>query len=244
MEFPDDHIDLEIVMGGGGALYPYFAAWTQSLVDKLTPDQIDRLYFTTHSVSTMVPLLLWIWKYTGKTPHDTFWEMRDELKKRFDESILGPWLWMYDHWRQVIEPHIRGLPMEWINSHLSMNCLSLNKMGRVVYNHWTDTDDFMNCCSSSGHLPFLSWKPFTTYKDDVVVDGAFLDDYHRSLPNKPHVEILASTYRDFDWLRRMDMDEFDDHKKLYKMGKTDFNHFIKTKILPGLNKKSRIQKKK
>ena len=37
---------LELVIGGGGALYPYFLGWAQGLVNDLTVDEIDNLLFT------------------------------------------------------------------------------------------------------------------------------------------------------------------------------------------------------
>ncbi len=62
------HQKTELVLGGGGALYPYYSGWAHALYENLPKDKLDNLIYTPHSVSTIIPILLWIANEKGVSP--------------------------------------------------------------------------------------------------------------------------------------------------------------------------------
>lgn len=44
----------------------------------------------------------------------------------------------------------------------------------ILYSHFTDLEDFINCCRASSHIPFISGRIFHFYKRKLSLDGGFV----------------------------------------------------------------------
>ncbi len=44
----------------------------------------------------------------------------------------------------------------------------------MLYSHFCDLEDFVNCCMASSHIPFISGRVFHFYKRKLSLDGGFV----------------------------------------------------------------------
>ncbi len=217
------HQKIELVLGGGGALYPYYCGWAHSLYENLSKDQLDNLLYTPHSVSTIIPILMWIASEKGVSPKSTYYSfdlhLENALSKKWTPSIYG----FVDIWYDTSIPYIEGLDTKWLEDHVVLN--GMTSKGRSVYSKWDDSIDFMKCAISTCFIPALGYLPLRKYKSSFVFDGCFHPEYHSRTEN-PRI-LLFNTLRDIPRGRMLKFGKFDDHDILFNWGYEDMTKYIK-----------------
>lgn len=223
---------LELVIGGGGALYPYFLGWTQGLVNNLSREEIDNIIFSTHSCSSLIPTLIGIWIQTGISPKKFFDGFIRDFKENIKLTCTGALFNYLNTWYNTSIEYCKNdnIKIDWYNSHVIMNSYSVLKRKRIIYNKWDNFSDFMKCSVSTCHIPGLSWSPIGFYRKDLVLDGCVLSKFHSQYEN--NIELHIKNYRIFPFRRIINLSKFDDYHELYNMGLEDMN-----KIIPEIKKK-------
>lgn len=213
----------ELVIGGGGALYPYFSGWAHAISKNLSVAEIDDILFTTHSVSVMVPTLLWIWRETKSNIEDIFFSFDQKVEENIKSNWIGPLFRFFSIWKKCTIPYIQDLNMDWINDHVIMNAYSVKRNQRVIYKSWENPEDYMTCSTSTCHIPLLSWFPLGYYKKDFVIDGC-VSDYYHSCPK--YIQLNADTFREFPKSRMFKLWKFDDHFDMFQQGVIDMTKYL------------------
>lgn len=217
----------ELVLGGGGALYPYYSGWAHALYENLSQTQLDKLIYTPHSVSTMIPILLWIANEKGISPKSTFYSFNTQLENALFKKWTPTYYGFLDIWYNTSIPYVENLDTNWLSEHVVLNGMTIK--GRVVYNNWDDSIDFMKCAISTCFIPGLSYIPLRRYKGTFVFDGCFHHQYHNQTEN--HKTLLFNTLRDIPRNRMLKFGKFDDHDILFNWGYEDMSKYIHEELL-------------
>lgn len=57
---------------------------------------------------------------------------------------------------------------------IGVTTLSNFRFKLILYSHFNDLEDFINCCMASSHIPFISSRIFFFYKKKLSLDGGFV----------------------------------------------------------------------
>ncbi len=217
------HQKTELVLGGGGALYPYYSGWAHALYENLPKEKLDNIIYSPHSVSTMLPILLWIANEKGISPKETYYSFDLHLENALSKKWTPIYYGFLDIWYETSIPYIEGLDTKWMEDHTVLT--GMTRKGRVVYNRWNDSIDFMKCAISTCFIPSLGYLPLRKYKGTFLFDGCFHPEYHSQTDNPRN--LLFDTLRNLPRSRMLKFHKFDDHCQLFNWGYEDMTKYIK-----------------